>query len=181
VLAVAQHLDGDYLQRLKPSEFGRTYHHGVSIQNVNRELRRAILGDCWEYDIRSSVIAWKMGFAREYLASIGRSEPDSVRREFRSTLSYLEDRADFMVTVSRYVFTESDEPTLAQFQTQLIKQAITAISFGARAASSGWPDGAGGMTNSAIVDILRNADQRRRFLADSRVRGFFREQNRLDQ
>ena len=181
VLAVAQHLDGDYLQRRKPSEFGRTYYHGVSIQNVNRELRRAILGDCWEYDIRSSVIAWKMGFAREYLASLGSSEPDSVRREFRSTLSYLEDRDDFMVTVRRYVFTELDEPTSAQFQTQLIKQAITAISFGARAASSGWPDGAGGMTNSALVDILRNADQRRRFLADSCVRGFIREQNLLDQ
>jgi hypothetical protein len=181
VLAVAQHLDGDYLQRRKPSEFGRTYYHGVSIQNVNRELRRAILGDCWEYDIRSSVIAWKMGFAREYLASVGLSETDSVRREFPNTLCYLEDRDDFMVTVRRYVFTDPDEPTSAQFQTQLIKQAITAISFGARAASSGWPDGAGGITNSALVDILRNADQRRRFLADSCVRGFIREQNVLDQ
>jgi hypothetical protein len=122
-----------------------------------------------------------MGFARDYLASLGTSESDSVRREFRSTLSYLEDRDDFMVTVRRYVFTDPDEPTSAKFQTQLIKQAITAISFGARAASSGWPDGAGGMTNSALVDILRNADQRRRFLADPCVRGFIREQNLLDQ
>ena len=181
VLAVATHLDGIYLQRRKPSEFGRTYYHGVSIQNVNRELRRAILGQCWEYDIRSSVIAWKMGFAADYLASLGYSERAAVRREFRSTLCYLEDRDDFMVTVRRYVFTDPDEPTSAKFQTQLIKQAITAISFGARAASSGWPDGAGGMTNSALVDILRNADQRRRFLAEPCVRGFIREQNQLDQ
>jgi len=79
------------------------------------------------------------------------------------------------------VFTDPGELTSAQFQTQLIKQAITAISFGARAASSGWPDGAGGMTNSALVDILRNADQRRRFLADPCVRGGIREQNLLDQ
>ena len=32
---------------------------------------RAMLGNCWEYDIRSSVVAWKMGFARSYMAHYG--------------------------------------------------------------------------------------------------------------
>jgi hypothetical protein len=85
-----------------------------------------------------------------------------------------------MVTVRRSVFTDPDESTTAEFQTKLIKQAITAISFGARATSCGWPNGSGGITNSALVDILRNPDQRRRFLADPCVRGFIREQNCLD-
>jgi hypothetical protein len=85
-----------------------------------------------------------------------------------------------MVTVRRSVFTDPDEPTTAEFQTKLIKQAITAISFGARATSTGWPNGSGGITNSALVDILRNPDQRRRFLGDIVVRGFLREQNCLD-
>jgi len=62
---------GRYAQIKKPSVFGRMYYEGLSIQNVNKELRRAVLGDCWEYDIRSSVIAWKMGFAKECLASLG--------------------------------------------------------------------------------------------------------------
>ncbi|NDF06575.1 MAG: hypothetical protein EB066_09135, partial [Betaproteobacteria bacterium] len=180
VLGVAAHYDGWYLQRKKPSEFGRVYYEGVSVQNVNRELRRAILGDCWEYDIRSSVITWKMGFARDYLTSIGQTGDDAVRRTFLSTLCYIEDRKDFMVTVRRSVFTDPDEPTDAEFQTKLIKQAITAISFGARATSTGWPNGSGGITNSAIVDILRNPNQRRRFLADIVVVGFIREQNCLD-
>jgi hypothetical protein len=41
VLGVASYYDGWYLQRRKPSEFGRMYYEGVSVQNVNRELRRA--------------------------------------------------------------------------------------------------------------------------------------------
>jgi hypothetical protein len=180
VLGVASYYDGWYLQRRKPSEFGRMYYEGVSVQNVNRELRRAILGDCWEYDIRSSVISWKMGFAQAFLTSQGVVERGAVRRSFLSTLCYIEDRDDFMVTVRRSVFTDPEETTTAEFQTKLIKQAITAISFGARATSTGWPNGSGGMTNSALVDILRNQDQRRRFLADPCVRGFIREQNCLD-
>ena len=180
VLGVASYYDGWYLQRRKASEFGRMYYEGVSVQNVNRELRRAILGDCWEYDIRSSVISWKMGFAQAFLTSQGVVERDAVRRSFLSTLCYIEDRDDFMVTVRRSVFTDPEEATTAEFQTKLIKQAITAISFGARATSTGWPNGSGGITNSALVDILRNPDQRRRFLADMSVRRFIREQNCLD-
>ena len=45
----------------------------------NRDLRRGFLGNCWVYDIRSSVIKWKMGFARDYLTSIGQTENDDVR------------------------------------------------------------------------------------------------------
>ena len=60
ILAIASVMSGNYLQRKKPSAFGRLYYEGVSVQNINKELRRAVLGNCWEYDIRSSVVAWKM-------------------------------------------------------------------------------------------------------------------------
>ena len=53
VLRIAQVNDGVYLQRKKPSAFGRMYYEGVSVQNVNKELRRSILGNYWEYDIQS--------------------------------------------------------------------------------------------------------------------------------
>ncbi|NBX71180.1 MAG: hypothetical protein EBQ98_04655, partial [Actinobacteria bacterium] len=181
VLGVATVYDGCYLQRKKPSQFGRMYYEGISVQNVNRELRRAILGDCWEYDIRSSVITWKMGFALDCLRSQQELEPEAVRSEFRSTLAYIEDRDDFMTTVRRSVFSDPEVTTSADFQKQLLKQAFTAISFGARATSCGWSDGSGGIKNSALVDILRNADQRRKFLADPCVRDFIREQNTLDK
>jgi hypothetical protein len=102
VLSSSKAFNGWYLQRKKPSEFGRMYYEGVSVQNVNKELRRAMLGNCWEYDIRSSVIAWKMGFAQQYLTSEGLD--GDVRRNFPATLNYLEDKADFMRTVCLYVF-----------------------------------------------------------------------------
>jgi len=131
ILSVTRVLNGAYLQRKKPSDFGRMYYEGVSVQNVNKELRRAMLGNCWECDIRSSVIAWKMGYARSYL--IGCEPGAALRRVFSATLNYLEDKADFMATVRHYVF-DTDSATPKDLQNKLLKQAFTAISFGARQA-----------------------------------------------
>ena len=177
ILSVSRVLGGAYLQRKKPSEFGRMYYEGVSVQNVNKELRRAMLGNCWEYDIRSSVIAWKMGYARSYLTSC---EPGAeLRRVFSATLTYLEDKADFMATVRHYVF-DKDSATPKDLQNKLLKQAFTAISFGARQTSHGWQDASGGWNNPALVTILKNPDERQRFMDDATVKAFVREQNNLD-
>ena len=164
-------------QQKKPSEFGRMYYEGVSVQNVNKELRRAMLGNCWEYDIRSSVIAWKMGFAQQYLTS--ESLDGDIRRNFPATLNYLEDKADFMRTVCLYVFDDRSKGA-GEFHMKLLKQAFTAISFGARLASTGWQDGSGHWNNPALVNILKNTQERNRFFNDRSVRAFIKEQNTLD-
>lgn len=177
VLGSSNAFNGWYLQRKKPSDFGRMYYEGVSVQNVNKELRRAMLGNCWEYDIRSSVIAWKMGFAEQYLKSTGLDV--DVRRTFPSTLNYLEDKADFMRTVRLYVFDDHDKEA-GEFHIKLLKQAFTAISFGARLASTGWKDGSGHWNNPALVNILKNTQERNRFFNDRSVRAFIKEQNTLD-
>jgi hypothetical protein len=177
VLAIANSLNGVYLQKKKPSEFGRMYYEGTSVQNVNKELRRAILGNCWEYDIRSSVISWKMTFAPEYLAKHGNLE--NQRKEFSATLNYLEDKPDFMRTVRYFVF-EGCEDKTPEFQQKLIKNAINAISFGARDRCTGWQDMAGHWNNPSLVNIIKNPEERRKFLGDGVVRKFIQEQNRLD-
>jgi hypothetical protein len=177
ILGIASVTKGYYLQRKKPSPFGRTYYEGTSVQNVNKELRRAMLGNCWEYDIRSSVVAWKMGYARGYLAA---SELDQdLKKSFPSTLLYLEHKADFMVTVSHYVFLESS-PVPKDLRPKLLKRAFTAISFGARQTAKGWLDASGNWTNPALVDILQNSEDRTRFLSDVTVKQFIKEQNALD-
>lgn len=168
---------GRYAQIKKPSVFGRMYYEGLSIQNVNKELRRAVLGDCWEYDIRSSVIAWKMGFAKECLASLGSLQ--SIRQAFAATTSYLEDRDDFMRTVRHFIFLEGSKVP-RELQRKLLKQAVTAISFGARATTTGWFNMAGQWTNPALVEILKNAEERQRFLGDPTIRKIIQEQNQLD-
>ncbi len=177
VLGCSQAFNGWYLQRKKPSDFGRTYYEGVSVQNVNKELRRAMLGNCWEYDIRSSVIAWKMGYATSYLAQAPGDR--NIRGAFPATLNYLEDKGDFMRTVRLYVFRDHSREA-ADFQTKLLKQAFTAMSFGARLSTHGWQDNAGHWNNPALVDILKNPGDRNRFFNDVTVRAFIREQNTLD-
>lgn len=177
VLGSSRAFNGWYLQRKKPSDFGRMYYEGVSVQNVNKELRRAMLGNCWEYDIRSSVITWKMGFAEQYLKSSGLD--GDVGRTFPATLNYLEDKADFMRTVRLYVFDDHSKQA-GEFQMKLLKQAFTAMSFGARLASTGWQDQSGHWNNPALVNILRNTQERNRFFNDRSVRAFIKEQNTLD-
>lgn len=177
VLAAASVMDGKYMQKKKPSLFGRMYYEGISVQNVNKQLRSAILGNCWEYDIRSSVIAWKMGFAQECLNA--QDDATELRKAFWATLNYLEDKPDFMKTVRHFTF-EGRGDLSREFQTKLIKTAITAISFGARESATGWLDSSGHWNNPALVEILKNQQDRRRFLADATIRKFIKEQNRLD-
>ena len=177
ILGVASVMNGNYLQRRKPSEFGRMYYEGVSVQNINKELRRAVLGDCWEYDIRSSVVAWKMGWAKSYIDSRGQGE--NLRRVFSATLGFLEDKADFMGTVQYFTFGD-DSPVHKDLQPKLLKQAFTAISFGARQNTTGWQNESGGWTNPALVDIIKNGTDRERFLADPTVQAYINEQSILD-
>lgn len=134
ILRISQFTDGYYFQRKKHSEFGRQYYSGTSVQNVNKELRRAMLGHCWEYDIRSSVFAWKMGHARDCYEKLKTTE--SFEQVFSQTLIYLEDKKDFMASVRYYTFTE-DSNVPRDLQDKLLKKAVTAISFGARRGTTG--------------------------------------------
>ena len=136
-----------------------------------------MLGNSWEYDVRSSVVAWKMGYARGYLAASGLDQ--DLMKSFPATLLYLEDKADFMATVRHYVFPESS-PVPKDLRPKLLKQAFTAISFGARQTAKGWLDSSGNWTNPALVEILQNTEDRMRFLADDTVKLFIKEQNALD-
>ncbi|NDG19600.1 MAG: hypothetical protein EB117_15195, partial [Betaproteobacteria bacterium] len=102
VLATAQRYGGLYPQRPKRSFFGRTYYEGVSVQNVNRELRRAMLGDCVEYDIRSAVIAFKLSMADECLEAIG--ETIGTDKVFPWTWYYAYYKNEFVLDVAREVF-----------------------------------------------------------------------------
>ena len=177
ILAVVCVTGGMFPQRIKRSLFGRTYYEGVSVQNVHKELRRAMLGNCWEYDIRSSVVAWKMGFAKQLLSDTGL--PPDVRKQFPATTLYLEDKADFMSTVRYFTF-EGNTSLTPEFQIGLVKQALTAISFGAKKLAKGWTDSSGNWKNPALVEILQNKRERDRFLADPTVKAFADEQKALD-
>jgi len=177
ILSVAKDKGGKYYQRKKLSDFGRTYYAGTSVQNVNKELRRAMLGNCWEYDIRSSVVAWKMGFAKAFIAATNSTA--SVRSTFPCTLSYLENKTGFMNAVQHVVFGNTSD-LADDLQVIILKRAFTALSFGARKTAKAWMDSNGGWIKPAIVDIIKVKEERERFLADASVCGFIAEQKLLD-
>lgn len=177
ILAVCAYTGGTYLQRLKPSAFGRTYYTGVSVQSIPKKMREAMLGNCWEYDVRSSVIAWKMGFAADWVAH--HKPAASVSDEFKITRLYLENKLDVMNTVRRYTFLEESNVE-GEPQLDLMKQAFTAMSFGARLTAKGWRNVNGNNVPTALVGIIRNKDERARFVKDPTVLAFIKEQNRLD-
>jgi hypothetical protein len=93
---------------------------------------------------------------------------------------YLEDKKDFMATTQHFVFLKGSHVP-KDLKPKLLKQAFTAISFGARQTAKGWLDAMGNWTNPALVEILQNSDDRARFLADDTVKLFIKEQNALDE
>ena len=177
ILAVARALDGKYLQRKKVSDFGRIYYEGTSIQNINRTLRSAVLGNCWEYDITSSVVAWKMGFAKSYLREGGNEK--TVDDFFKFTLWYITKKQDLFMNLHGDVFLDNSNVP-KDLQKDLLKEAFTAITFGARASLNGWKDNTGHWKNPALVTIIKNNEERKRFLASLIVKRFIAEQNALD-
>jgi hypothetical protein len=177
ILSVARHTGGWFPQRKILSAFGRTYYSGLSVQNVNKELRRAMLGNCCEYDIKSSIVTWKMTFAQELSDKLYPTK--EWKKVFRSSLLYLEDRADFMRAIRREMFVTPTTLSV-DFQEKLIKEAVTAISFGARAKGVGWCSQDGSWTNPALVDIIRNGVQRAAFLNSHEIQQFIREQGMFD-
>jgi hypothetical protein len=84
-----------------------------------------------------------------------------------------------MSTVQYFTF-EDDSPVHKDLQPKLLKQAFTAISFGARQNTTGWQNESGGWTNPALVDIFKNGRDRERFLADPTVQAYINEQGILD-
>jgi hypothetical protein len=178
ILAVSNCLGGKYLQRKKRSEFGRTYYAGLSVQNVTKDLRRAMLGNCWEYDVRSSVVAWKMSWAPSYLKEMGLGK--DIKRHFSATLWLLADKAEMFAQIQERTFL-ADSNVSNKYQIDLIKEAMTALCFGARLQLHGWRSAeTDGWQNPALVDIIKNEDERKRFVACRDVKDFVAEQNALD-
>ena len=162
----------------KHSDFGRTYYEGVSVQNVNKTLRRALLGNSWEYDIRCSVVAWKLNFAQELSPYVDPMK--DYRRNFWASLWYFEARKEFLLDVRHSTFTKTSDTSI-EFQDELIKEAITAISFGARANAKGWRTANGRWSNPALAKILTNAQEREAFLQSYTIQSFIKEQSLLDE
>ena len=177
ILRIAQLNNGVLPQKKKYSEFGRTYYEGHSVQSVHKSLRKAMLGDSYEYDINSSVISWKMAFAQEYLDTFKTKK--HIDEEFYGILYYLDYKSNFYEDVLSQTFTEESTWSLDKKKKKL-KQAMTAFSFGAKLIEAKWKDANGYDKVSSVMGILNYADERERFMRCGAVTRFKFEQNKLD-
>jgi hypothetical protein len=177
ILCVALHTGGYFLQRKKPSKFGRVYYSGNSVQSVSKDLRAAMLGDSFELDLRSSVIAFKLGFAK--LCAEAKFPEVDHRRLFSASRWYVNDRKDFITQLLEPVFGQGCELGY-ELQSELIKQALTAISFGARLNAVGWRLMNGDWKNPALKEIFQNPDWHQSFINSTEIKDFIAEQQMLD-
>lgn len=174
---IATRFDGQFQQHVIESNFGRNYYKGTSIQNINKELRSAVLGDCWEYDVTSSATAWKLSYAPAYLKHINSTE--SVDDAFSVTIGYLTDKPMLLGEIQDYTFAKSSFTAPAD-QPKRIKEAMNALCFGARLRTKGWRFGVADDEKPALCKIFKDEGERTRFVACPFVRQFVREQNNLD-
>jgi len=155
--------------RRTQSEYGRFYYRGVSIHTTSKELRRAALGDHLEYDVEASCYAVKLMIAKDIYEEQGLEWHGA----FTYTKDYLDLKGPRRKQLAKHI-TSYPEPM------KLVKEAITAVGFGARLYDSSWTDG-DSRKYGALSSIIMNVHDRERFKRDPWVVEFCREQEELTQ
>ena len=178
ILRIVQTNNGIWYQKKKDSLFGRTYYEGLSVQNIEKALRNKILGDCYEYDIKSSMVGWKMGFSQEWYDSKRRTNSFDV--EFAAMIIYLEHKEDFFNLVLNATFTDQSRLS-PENQVLKIKEAMTALGFGAKLTTGSWFDDQGVEQHSSINKIIVDPLERVRFMNHTLVKDLCAEQSKLSE
>jgi hypothetical protein len=177
VLRVAQYFNGILPQKINKKPFGRTYYVGTSVVSVRKELRMAFLGDSWEYDCKSCSTAWRMGFANEW-HSQKKKRLLTVRQKFCAMTLFLEDKESFYNHVASKVFTNPSEPEC----NKILKEAITAIGFGAKLSTGKWNDMHGEEKITSLYEVFdQNMAELTRFVNCDLVKEFNNEQKTLNK
>jgi hypothetical protein len=177
VLRLAQVTNGLLYQRIDKKAFGRTYYEGVSVLSTRKELRMAFLGTSWEYDCKSCSTAWKMSFATEWHAQ-KKSRKQDVRHTFAAMTLYLEDKEAFFDAVILEVYYSQPTPDYKA----TIKEAMTALGFGAKLSMGTWRSDSGEESQSSLFEVFdRDTLALKRFTECNLVKTFNAEQQTLSK
>ena len=150
-------------QLVNESGFGRQYLSGVNLQSASKELRHACLGRCYEYDIEASVFAWKLYQANAINNLV----------KFPATLEYLDRKDSIRRHLANQVF---EGYGTEDWRIKIVKQAITAVGFGARATNAVWVDEFKQLKKTSLREIIVSPTKLNAFLTDPWVKEFLEEQ-----
>lgn len=178
ILRIAQVNNGKIHQKIDKKAFGRTYYEGLSVTNVSKKLREAMLGDSWEYDSKSCSTAWKMAFAQEWHDLKKRKK--SMPQMFNAMTWYLEKKPNFFQHVINHTFQQS---TLTNAEkTDMVKEAMTALGFGAKLSIGKWFGMFGEEKITSLYEVFnKDMDTLTRFVNCPIVQKFNKEQQILNK
>lgn len=173
---IASNRNGQFPQYAKASVFGRTYYHGLSIQSMGRQVRDAALGAHFQYDMSAAIYGIKLAIIND-VARFRMGGKQHIENElfglFTYTKQYLEEKDEIRERLANECFKDIKAGDF-KARLKLIKQAMTAIGFGAETDLTGWWN-----EEMALPSILRNQTARDRFLNDEWVRCFTAEQDEM--
>lgn len=158
----------ELIQIRNESQFGRRYYKGPNLQNTPKMVRHAALGRCHEYDIESSVFAWKLSWFR----TICRTHNTTIRMP--ATLEYLDHKVALRKRLAQAVF-----DTSADWAVKTVKEFVTAIGFGAPLRGAGYVAD-GKYQKPALAQIITAKNRLDRAMADPWVQEFVQEQSDMN-
>lgn len=165
---------GDYvLPHIKSDKisYGRTYYKGINLQNCSKEVRVAALGDHISYDINAAAYAIKLVLVKDIYDEFGHDFTGS----FTYTKEYLDHKSEIrneLANVIHQYMPNHPNPL------KLVKEAITAIGFGAKLHEGSWElDGI--KRYSSLHYIIYNRKARIAFAKHKFIVNFLKEQEQL--
>jgi hypothetical protein len=180
ILRIAQLNNGQLPQLKEKSDFGRNYYKNKSVQNVSKRVREAFLGDSWEYDCKSCSASWKTAFAWDYYNNKKRHKV-KFEDSFSALTLYLEHKSDFFDEVIDRTYLV-ERPYSHEYKTKVIKEAMTAIGFGAKLTMGSWRAKDGETKSSSLLEVFdENTTLLRRFMDCTIVREYNDEQAILNK
>ncbi len=147
ILSIAKYTGGVFPQIINESDFGRRYYKGQNLQNTSKIVRAACLGNHYEYDLNAAVYAIKLNFCSEI-----------SNQKFTYTSEYIEGGGKFKDSIrkrlTKYCFDINEGDKYFDSRVDIIKQAITAIGFGALKTTNGFYDKKGDWMTTSLYDIF---------------------------
>lgn len=154
----------------KPAESGRVYYGGINLQNCPSVVRHAALGDHHSYDLRSSVYAWQLYMLR-IIQDLGKYDTPA------GTICTRELINDKHTVRSRLVETLVDTSGSQEHKLNIIKQALTAIGFGARKSNAYYENDV--LQTKGLAGVIYDKGSREAFCNHPWVVEFIAEQDNI--
>ena len=175
IMAVAEQFKTDeHWGRLpmlrKPAESGRVYYGGINLQNCPSTVRHAALGTHHSYDLRSSVYAWQLYMLR-IIQGLGKYDIP------HGTICTRELINDKHTVRSRLVETLVDTSGSTEHKLNIIKQALTAIGFGARKSNAYYENDV--LQTKGLAGVIYDKGSREAFCNHPWVVEFIAEQDSI--